>query len=132
MNTKPILLSCLLLVGCAKHKDEPRPLNQVIIGGGQVSQETPDFGVETPYGYSRLTYHGVLDSTANVNIQPDSNKTLMVYIKHNGFWFKLGHLYSGAFYYQDNGDSIHYVGTWTDGKEYCIYEFIPVDTTVLP
>lgn len=85
----------------------------------------PEFGVPTPEGYTKRVLYGVLDPSGVVVVEGlKKGDKLLVTIKDAGHWFKLGTLYSGAYYYQVKIPQVVYIGLNINRKEYCIYHFV--------
>lgn len=97
--------------------------------GGIGTGAAPEFNIPTPAGFSRSVFFGAMPASHEVQILDAPNSTVFVFIHDLAAktWFKLGTGYSGAFYYERPADGqIVYRGTWLAGKEYCVYQYVPI------
>ncbi len=134
------MLKLLLLVGCGLvlsgcnglnrllgQPDESSPVEEVLVGGGgTILGEIPEFNIPTPEGFNKVVYHGILN-VREVAVNPSTQTVVQVFIKDVGQWFVLKPQPSGAFWYSRPSSAIvRYEGTRVVGKEYCIYEYVPL------
>jgi hypothetical protein len=127
-----LLVGSLAAGGCHSrlldHSNDPvNPKeNPVIVGGTDLAGACPDIGMETPLGFTRQSFYVVLHNTNEVKITNEPTATVFVLLRDVETWFKLGDHYSGAYWYERLvADTITYHGSYLEGKEVCVYEYIP-------
>lgn len=126
MNRILILLS-LSLVGCNSLKklttgDEGTPPPPItVISSNPALGSTPDFGVTLDADRTRQTVHVKADASGLVSVPLVPSDRLHVFIRDVGTWFKIGPLYSNAYYYQRSIEGVRLIGPAVGGKELVVY-----------
>lgn len=109
------------LLGSQSQDKQPDP--QTFTSAFPTAGSCPE--IQAPTGFSSTHIYGILHNSYNVPINNDSTSTLFVLLRDAGTWFKLGTSVSGAYWYQRSPVAVTYQGPYLEGKEYCIYEFVP-------
>lgn len=136
-DIKTILVIVVTLSGCNSFSkimngSEAEPIVQPeILSTMPEATQAPNFNISIPDGYTRKVYYGSLvASKPTVTIQRNSTM-IQVFIKEISInrWFKLGNMYSQAFWYtyDKNTGVVTYHGTNLGWKEYCLYEYTPIN-----
>lgn len=124
-----LIISALSLAGChshllGTHDDAKQPDPATLSSGYPTAGICPE--IQSPDGFTATSFYGVLKSPYAVSVGYEPSSTLFVLIRDVGTWFKLGTTVSGAYYYvRTSVDQVTYKGPYPEGKEYCIYQFIP-------
>lgn len=123
-------LSFLLLIGCTKHQDRESPPEPVYSSAPALGA-APQFNVNTPEGYTKTVFHGKMPSDGVVQIPANSDMLVDVFIKFPTInqWFIISDRYSSGYWYQIDKTSgiVHYQGNYLSGKEYCVYQYLPIE-----
>jgi len=128
----PTLITLLFLLGGCNGVDRllegstasPSP-PQTLLGGPAPLGDAPVFNVPTPEGFDRIILYGYMPASGVIPVTPGAR--IRVFLKNLSInqWFALGHTYSGAFWYTQEGSVVHYQGVNLGDKLYCIYQYIP-------
>lgn len=104
----------------------PPPQPQVITSEEPLG-ETPDFGIPTPAGMTRVVFHGLTPGNGIVAIQNAPGSTVRVFIKVRGgvqTWFVVSARFSEAYWFEVKGATIQIHGN-LGNTEFCVYQYVP-------
>lgn len=110
-------------------EDETSPIETVIVGGPALPSEAPEFNLPVPAGYEKVAHFGAMPAGGLVSFPPVSGSTVAVFIYQTGpqVWFRIGHLYSDAFWYTYDAaaGTVQYHGNHLGGTAFCVYQYVP-------
>jgi len=137
MKIKILMIVSILSLGACNNlerllngkDDESIPVSEVF-GGTDPIDQAPNFGIETPEGYTREDYFGNLPIDGQIQITPMAGEVLRVFIKEKSInqWFIVPPTYSSAFWYVYDPKTgfVQYQGKHLENKGFAIYQYIPI------